>query len=261
MVELKNVSYVVGDTRILEDINARFQPGRFNVLLGPNGAGKSTLLKIATGLLEPTRGLVLMDGRPISDFRDHALAKKRAVMSQNIDLAFSLPVKDVVLMGRYPHYGQSPTSADLEIVMQAIDLVGLASKSEQEYPTLSGGERQKTHLARVLAQIWADGSTREPRYLFLDEPTSELDIHYELQTLQVARSLLGHDCTVVAVMHDLNVATQYGDAFFFLDGGRVVHETTDRNAISREWIESVFAVKARKIIDPEDGHSFWRFGL
>jgi len=261
MVEIRDVSYRVGDARILDHVSAEFRQNRFNVILGPNGAGKSTLLKIATGLLEPTEGEVLYDQRRLGEFPDDALARTRAVLSQQVDLAFSLPVKDVVLMGRYPHYGHSPSARDLEIVAEAIDLVGLTPKRDQPYPTLSGGERQKTHLARVLAQIWNYGSARESRYLFLDEPTSGLDIHYEIHILDVARRLLGYDCTVIAVMHDLNVALQYADDFFFLDGGRLVHQTRSKDEITRELIERVFRVNAHKVVDSEDNQTFWRFGL
>jgi iron complex transport system ATP-binding protein len=144
---------------------------------------------------------------------------------------------------------------------EAIDLVGLTPKRDQPYPTLSGGERQKTHLARVLAQIWNYGSAQESRYLFLDEPTSGLDIHYEIHILDVARGLLGYDCTVIAVMHDLNVALRYADDFFFLDGGRLVHQARSKDEITRELIERVFRVNAHRVVDPEDNQTFWRFGL
>jgi iron complex transport system ATP-binding protein len=261
MVEIRDVSYQVGDVRILDHISAKFRQNRFNVILGPNGAGKSTLLKIATGLLDPTDGEVLYDQRRLNEFPHDALARTRAVLSQQVDLAFSLPVRDVVLMGRYPHYGRSPLARDLEIVGEAIDLVGLTPKKDQPYPTLSGGERQKTHLARVLAQIWNYGSAAESRYLFLDEPTSGLDIQYELHILDVARGLLGYDCTVIAVMHDLNVALQYADDFFFLDGGRMVHQIRNREDIDRELIERVFKVNAHEVVDPQDHQTFWRFGI
>jgi iron complex transport system ATP-binding protein len=261
MVEIRNVFYRAGDARILDHVSAEFRQNRFSVILGPNGAGKSTLLKIATGLLLPTEGDVLYGQRRLSEFSGDALARTRAVLSQQIDLAFSLSVRDVVLMGRYPHYGHAPSTRDLEIVAEAIDLVGLAEKRDQPYPTLSGGERQKTHLARVLAQIWKYESPRESRYLFLDEPTSGLDIHYEIHILDVARSLLALDCTVIAVMHDLNVALQYADDFFFLEGGRLVHQTGNKDAISRDLIEQVFHVNAHKVVDADDNQTFWRFGL
>jgi iron complex transport system ATP-binding protein len=261
MVEVRDVSYQIAGVRLLDHVSAEFRQNRFNVIIGPNGAGKSTLLKVVTGLLDPTDGEVLYNRRPLEDFPTDALARTRAVLSQQIDLAFSLPVKDVVLMGRYPHYGLSPTARDLEIVTEAIDLVGLTPKRDQPYPTLSGGERQKTHLARVLAQIWNYGAAREDRYLFLDEPTSGLDIHHEIHILDVARGLLGYNCTVIAVLHDLNVALKYADDFFFLDSGRLVHQTRSKDEITRELIERVFRVNAHKIVDPQDNQAFWRFAL
>lgn len=260
MVEARDVSYVVGGTRILNGVAARFRGNRFNVILGPNGAGKSTLLKIATGLIAPTQGGVFYGDQRLSDLAHDVIARRRGVLSQQVDLAFPLSVREVVLMGRYPHYAQRPSAHDLQIVGDAIELVGLSSRSDQPYPTLSGGERQKTQLARVLAQIWDAGAQEEGRYLFLDEPTSGLDVRYEIHMLDVARSLL-KDCTVIAVMHDLNVALQYADAFFFLQRGRLVYQTDDRREISRELIERVFEVRAHQLIDPQDSRAFWRFSL
>jgi iron complex transport system ATP-binding protein len=260
MVEARNVSYAVAGTRILDRVSAKFQQNGFNVILGPNGAGKSTLLKIATGLLTPTEGEILYEDRPLRALAHDAIARRRAVLSQQVELAFALTVRDVVLMGRYPHYGQRPSALDRQIVADAIELVGLTPKSDQSYPTLSGGERQKTQLARVLAQIWNAGPDNAGRYLFLDEPTSGLDVHYEIHMLDVARNLL-KDCTVIAVMHDLNVALQYADAFFFLHGGRLVYQTGNRDDITRELIESVFGVRAHRLVDPEDSSAFWRFSL
>jgi iron complex transport system ATP-binding protein len=265
MVELRHVSYRVGDARILHDVSVRFRPGRFNVILGPNGAGKSTLLRLATGLAHPTSGDVRYDDQPVTSFPAEILARTRAVLSQHVELAFPLPVIDVVMMGRYPHYGRVPTARDRDIVGQALELVGMAHKRDQPYLTLSGGEQQKVQLARVLAQIWSDdlvpGSPRQHRYLFLDEPTSSLDIHYQLHLLNVARGLLAHDYTVVAILHDLNVAFNYGDHFLLLDEGRVAFEAEQGSAIPKEVLERVFRVRARRVADPEGQGVFWRFGL
>ena len=266
MVDVEHVSYSVRSARILHDVSARFRPNKLNVLLGPNGAGKSTLLKIATGLLAPTAGEVryeLLDGpRSLGTVPVHTLARTRAVLSQHVDVAFPLPVEDVVLMGRYPHYGRTPTARDREIVAAALDLVGMTPFLGRAYPTLSGGEQQKVQLARVLAQIWNEGqATRERKCLFLDEPTSNLDVHYQLHLLEVARGLRDVDCTVIAILHDLNVALEYGDAFFVLDGGRVVLETDDATAIPRDLLERVFRVRADRAVDRETGEAFWRFRL
>ena len=267
MVQVDGVSYSVKGARILHDISVRFRPNRMNVLLGPNGAGKSTLLKIAAGLLAPTGGEVryAMHGGPRSVRRipGDALARSRAVLSQHVELAFPLVVEDVVLMGRYPHFGRAPTTHDRDIVTRALDLVGMLDFRGRAYPTLSGGEQQKVQLARVLSQIWnADGSSNAgPKVLFLDEPTSNLDVHYQLHLLEIAHGLREQDCTVVAVLHDLNTALQYGDAFFLLDRGELALETDDASAIPRELLEKVFRVRASRVVDDQTGDRFWRFHL
>ncbi|HUI27692.1 MAG TPA: ATP-binding cassette domain-containing protein, partial [Candidatus Kryptonia bacterium] len=170
-----------------------------------------------------------------------ALARRRAVLSQQIELTFPLLVEDVVLMGRYPHYRGQPSPRDTEIVSEALAEVDMVGRRLQPYPTLSGGERQKTHLARVLAQIWEGG---EERVLFLDEPTTSLDIHYQLHLLDTARKFLGRGVTIVASLHDLNMAFDYGDRFFLLDSGRLVHEAETARAIPTDLIERVYRVKA-----------------
>ncbi|MEO6778076.1 MAG: ATP-binding cassette domain-containing protein [Gemmatimonadaceae bacterium] len=263
MVEVVAASYRAGGKLILDDVTARFQRGRFNVILGPNGAGKSSLLKVATGLLSPSVGSVTYDGTPVRDLGPNDLARRRAVLSQHVELVFPLPVRDVVMMGRYPHYGRAPRLRDNQIVDRALQLVGMDTKSEQPYPTLSGGEQQKVQLARVLSQIWSydDIAPHDHKYLFLDEPTASLDIHYQIHLLNVARDLLAHDCTVIAVLHDINVAFTYGDAFFLMDDGRLVKYADDARDISGELIERVFRVNARRVADPGGSGDIWRFSV
>jgi iron complex transport system ATP-binding protein len=263
-VVLRSVSYVAGDTQILDDVSVHFRPGRFNVVLGPNGAGKSTLLRVATGLVPPTRGDVAYNGEPLAGFGSQRLARTRAVLSQHVDLAFPLPVADVVMMGRYPHYGRVPTAHDREIVDAALALVGMTERAGQPYSTLSGGEQQKVQLARVLAQIWTDDSDAAgagSRFLFLDEPTSSLDVHYQLHLLDVARGLLEGRCTVVAILHDLNVAFRYGDHFVLLDGGCVAWNGERAGEIPLEVLERVFRVKARRIGGTDDEGPLLQFTL
>ena len=263
-VELRGVSWRAGGATIVDGVDARFLPGRFNVLLGPNGAGKSTLLRIATGLLAPSAGSVRYGDRALSDFPAGELARVRAVLSQQVELPFPLAVADVVQMGRYPHYGRSARLRDREIVAAALDVVGMTAKRAQPYPTLSGGERQKVQLARVLAQIWRDDEAGEPRghrWLFLDEPTTGLDVHYRLHLLGVARGLLRERCTVVAILHDLDVAFEHGDAFVLLEGGRLVAQGEHADDLPTGLVERVFQVRARRVPDAEGGRPLWRFGL
>ncbi|MGB9428884.1 MAG: ATP-binding cassette domain-containing protein [Gammaproteobacteria bacterium] len=261
MAEMRAVQYRVGETLILDNVSTCFRPHRFNVILGPNGAGKSTLLKIATGLLQPSAGEVLYEDRAISAFTTAALARKRAVLSQHIELVFPMPVEEVVMMGRYPHYGRAPSARDRVIVERALELVDMTAKREQHYSTLSGGEQQKVQLARVLTQIWNYDEPREHKFLFLDEPIAGLDVHYQIHMLDIARDLLNYDCTIVAILHDLNTAFQYGDSFFVLEGGRLVQEADKPEDIGQELIECVFGVRAHRVTDPVTNQSFWRFSL
>jgi iron complex transport system ATP-binding protein len=187
--------------------------------------------------------------------------QRRAVLSQHVELAFPLPAGDVVMMGRYPYYGRAPSARDREIVRQALELVGMIHQREQSYATLSGGEQRKVQLARVLAQIWPydDRAPRHHRYLYLDEPTGGLDVHYQLHLLDAARGLLAHDCTVVAILHDLNVAFSYGDHFVLLEAGRVALEAEWAEDVPAEVLERVFRVRARRVVDPEERGVLWRF--
>jgi len=157
-----------------------------------------------------------------------------------------------------------PTPHDRAIVERALEVVGMIDRRAQAYPTLSGGERQKVQLARVLAQIWVEESAspvdaNRHRYLFLDEPTTSLDVHYQMQILDIARSLLDGHCTIIAILHDLNVAFEYGSHFVLMDGGRIALEAEHPGAIGREELERVFKVKARRVDD--EGRAFWRFSL
>ena len=239
--------------------------GALNVVLGPNGAGKSTLLRIATGLARPTSGDVRYDEQSIARVepersRDGARCCRSTWSSRS-----RFRCADVVMMGRYPHYGRVPSARDVEIVSRALALVGMEEKREQPYPTLSGGEQQKVHLARVLAQIWSDNATDAApgaqRYLFLDEPTSGLDVHYQLHILEVVRGLLSPSLTVIAVLHDLNMAFEYGDRFLLLERGTVAAHVSDSRAIPADVLERVFRVRARRMQDSKDLDAMWRFEL
>jgi iron complex transport system ATP-binding protein len=247
---------------VLRGVDLVAQGGELVAVVGPNGAGKSTLLRVATGLLAPGAGSVRYGERPLRDFPTDELARVRAVLSQQVELPFPLVVADVVQMGRYPHYGRAPGARDREIVAAALDLVGMTAKRAQPYPTLSGGERQKVQLARVLAQIWRDdGDDSAHRWLFLDEPTTGLDVHYRLHLLGVARALLAERCTVVAILHDLDVAFEHGDHFVLLEGGRLVAQGEHADDLPAGLVERVFQVRARRVPDAEGGRPLWRFRL
>jgi iron complex transport system ATP-binding protein len=249
MLKTTDVHFTIGKKQILKGISADFMPGEFAMILGPNGSGKSSFLKIFSGETNKFTGNVLYGGTSLQHISKEKLATYRAVMSQQPELSFPLTVEEVVLMGRYPHFTFSPNKKDLDICEAVINLMNLQDFKERNYITLSGGEKQRVQYARVLAQIWEkpnDGC----RYLFLDEPLNNLDIKYQQEFLQIAKTLLTEHTVLIAVMHDLNLAIQHADKLLFFKEGELVAQGTPKEILSESLIEHVFDVKTTIINNP-----------
>ena len=180
--------------------------GEFVAIVGPNGAGKSTVLKALTGEW-PSRGRIELFGRELGRWPRRELATRLAVMAQSAQLSFDFTVEEVVALGRLPHRGEPRTRAR-EAVRVALDSLGLLAEGARAYTRLSGGERQRVQFARVLAQLWGGPPAR---LLLLDEPTSALDLRQQRSVLELARRAVHDGASVVAVMHDLNLAARYAD--------------------------------------------------
>src|SRR5262245_55746685 len=178
-----NITFRVGSKELISDISASFAPGGLHLLVGPNGAGKSTLVKVLARLLRPQTGAVEYEGTDVSGASESELAKRRAVLSQAVEIAFPLTVREVVMLGRYPHFSGRPGPTDERIVDEVMQHFDVAEFEHRYYQTLSGGERQRVNFARVLAQLWNDGST-SCRYLFLDEPLTFLDIRHQIDFMK-----------------------------------------------------------------------------
>lgn len=249
MLEAKDIHYTIGRKQILNGISAGFAPGSFNMILGPNGSGKSTFLKIFSGEITTYQGTVLYGNRHINSYRKAELATFRAVMSQQPDLGFPLSVEEVVMMGRYPHFTFNPSGNDERICREVMERMQLQGFSERNYLTLSGGEKQRVQYARVLAQVW-EKPAGGCRYLFLDEPLTSLDVNFQQEFLEVAREFLKSDTVLVAVMHDINLAAQYGDQLFFLKEGRLIRQGAPQEILREDLLEEVFAVKTHIITHP-----------
>lgn len=165
MLSTKNISYSIETKKILINICADFLPGKINMILGPNGSGKSTFLKIFSGEIKHFTGEVFYNDNNLHSFKPIELAKQRAVMSQQPELSFPLPVEEVVMMGRYPHFTFNPDKKDICICNEVMELLQLISFKERNYLTLSGGEKQRVQFARMLAQVW-QAPTNDYRYVF-----------------------------------------------------------------------------------------------
>src|ERR1044072_8015393 len=162
MLTASNITFRVGQKALISDVTVSFAPGTLHLIIGPNGAGKSTLVKILARLLRPQTGKVEYEGADVRNASEAELAKRRAVLSQAVEIAFPLTVREVVMMGRYPHFGGRPGPVDERIADELMDFFDVTEFGARNYQTLSGGERQRVNFARVLAQLWRTDSGPPP---------------------------------------------------------------------------------------------------
>jgi iron complex transport system ATP-binding protein len=234
VISARDVSVHRGAATLLHSVSLEVGAGEVLAVVGPNGAGKSTLLRVLCGDERPTGGSVSIGGRAVETWRPDELARYRAILPQQSVLDFDFTAEEVVALGRSPWRG----GASMAIVSAALALVGMAEKSHRRYPTLSGGEQQRVHLARVLAQLWPE-TTTAPAHgaLLLDEPVASLDPQHQHRTLQLARAMAARGLAVIVVLHDLNLAVQYADRIALLCLGRVeavgpAHSVLDAGQLS-----------------------------
>ena len=192
MLEARNITFRIGNKPLITDVTASFAPGKLHLVIGPNGAGKSTLIKVLARLLRPQTGKVEYAGADVRDTSEAVLARYRAVLSQAVEVAFPLTVREVVMMGRYPHFRSRPGPGDERITDEVMAFFEVTEFRERDYQTLSGGERQRVNFARVLNQLWrpdsgATVSGPSYRYLFLDEPLTFLDIRHQIDFMKKLR--------------------------------------------------------------------------
>lgn len=253
MLAAGNITFRVGNRALFSDVSVSFAPGKLHLLIGPNGAGKSTLIKLLARLLRPQTGEVQYEGINVERASEADLAKRRAVLSQAVEVAFPLTVHEVVMMGRYPHFGGRPGPVDRKIIDEVMDFFDVTEFSARNYQTLSGGERQRVNFARVLAQLWRTDSGPPPsqdshlpscRYLFLDEPLTFLDIRYQIEFMKKVRGFAdAPDVVTVGAVHDLNLAARFADQIVLLNHGRIVATGTASEVLTAERIRDVFGVE------------------
>ncbi|HYG04196.1 MAG TPA: heme ABC transporter ATP-binding protein [Chryseosolibacter sp.] len=244
MLSASNVSYQIEKTVLLNDVSVQFGSGKINLIIGPNGAGKSTLIKILAGNLSGYHGQVKYDQMDLRKCTLEQLARFRAVLSQNIDLGFPLTVREVVMMGRYPHFNRRPQSIDHQTCFEVMAFFEVDMLAERNFMTLSGGERQRVHFARVAAQIWHPVNDQS-RILILDEPLTFLDIYYQYDLMQKLLQLVKQpNVVVVGVIHDLNLVSRFADHVVLMDCGKIVASGTTEKVLTSENLKSVFKIDA-----------------
>lgn len=255
MLNATNITYRVGQKELISEISASFAAGKLHLIIGPNGAGKSTLIKVLARLMRPQTGTIQYDNSDVRDAAESDLAKHRAVLSQAIEVAFPLTVREVVMMGRYPHFGGRPGPIDEQIVDEVMAHFDVTEFSDRNYQTLSGGEMQRVNFARVLAQLWegdhvneqgngSPGKTQRSRFLFLDEPLTFLDVHHQIEFMKKVHAFAtAREVVTIGVVHDLNLAARFADHLVLLNTGRVVANGTASEVLTADRIREVFVVE------------------
>lgn len=231
-LSVENVSLELAGQTVLDDVSVDVRAGELLGLVGPNGAGKSTLLSVLAGDMEPRMGKVLLDGEPISKLRAAELARRRSVLPQQNHLAFGFRVVDVVRMGRAAWANRPEEEHDDEIVADALERTDTLRFADRAFPSLSGGERARSSLARVLAQ--------STKIVLLDEPTAALDVRHVEVVMAQARSLACSGHAVVVVLHDLSLVAAHADRICVLADGRVRALGSAREVMTSALLSQVY---------------------
>ena len=232
MVEVKGLEYSIEDKKILKDIFLTVKEKKFVGVIGANGCGKSTLLKNIYRFLKYESGKIIIDNIEISDYKSKALAKKMAVLAQKQNMKFDFTVEEIVEMGRYAHQESLFASEKEGLVEEALESVGMKEMKKRSFLTLSGGEMQRVLIARALAQ--------DSDILILDEPTNHLDIKYQIQIMELVKKTKK---TILAVIHDMNIASSYCDYIYGMKKGKIEIEGKPEEVFTRENIKKVFEVE------------------
>lgn len=248
MLSAKNITVKFGRREVLHDVNFEAHPGALTAIVGPNGSGKTTLLKAMTGEISHG-GVVTLNGHDIEAARPWQLAAIRAVLPQATPLAFPFNVAEVVRLGL-----QSGVSgAQVHLVSAALARVGLSGYGGRYYQELSGGEQQRVQLARVLAQVWDPVADDGPRWLFLDEPVSALDIGHQLLVMQIARDFASAGGGVIAVMHDLNLTAMFADQVALISAGRIAAHGAPQNVLTNSLLSHAYHCDVQVNTTPPTG--------
>lgn len=238
MLKIQEVTAGYGEKKVLKGISLSIRQGEFVSLIGSNGAGKSTLLKCISGLLPTEGGQILLCGRNSQKLKSKERARMAAVVPQSYAVEYAFTAEDVVAMGRYPYqsFGKRETREDQEILLQAMEDTNTLEFRNRLYNELSGGEKQRVVLARALAQ--------QPKILLLDEPTSALDIHHQTEVMElISRLNREQGLTVLAVLHDVNMASRYCSRMLLLKDGQLAADGEPAQIITRKNMEELYQMK------------------
>lgn len=241
IIELKNLSIGYGNKSVLQDVNAKINKGEIVGIIGCNGAGKSTLLKTIRGLLPKQSGEILYFGRKLESFSEKELAREVAYLQQNVEVGFGYTCKDIVLAGRYPYmkWWKGESISDEELALKCMEYTGTKELAERPVNEVSGGQKQRILLAKVLAQ--------QTPILFLDEPTTGLDMVYQEEIFRFSQALAEMGKTILMVVHELNLAAKYCSRIILLGEGTVIADGRPDNVFTEKILSKAYNAPVRVI--------------
>ena len=243
ILNVDKLSFCRGEKVILKSIDISLESSQFTCLIGPNGTGKSTLLRLIAGLLRPTGGSIVFNHQNLLKMTALEVAKAITYMPQSTVLDYQFTVSQVVLMGRYPHRKkwQITQKRDKQLAEKAMKQTGILHLKDRIITSLSGGERQLVFLAKAIVQ--------ESDVILLDEPTSDLDIYHQVQIAEVIKDLVREGKTVLAAIHDINLATRYGDRLILIGNGEIIADGEPEQVITSDSLMRVFHTHAHTYND------------
>lgn len=257
MLQAEKISYTHRKFSILEDIDVTVNTGELLVIVGPNGAGKSTLLSLLANELTTNGKAVFFKKKTFKEWDDTELAKSKAKFSQSNSHDIPLSVSNVVMMGRYPYFNSIPHKTDEEAVLKAMTATDVTHLAQRDYNSLSGGEKQRVHLARVLTQLDNDINNT---LVFLDEPLNNLDVLHQHRIMHTIKQFTQKGHTAVMVLHDLNLAAQFADKVMLLKKGKIVSHDVPQKVFTREIISTVYNFPCTICPNPVNNNPLIIFG-
>jgi iron complex transport system ATP-binding protein len=252
IIEASSVSVIIGRKRLLDDVSLAISPGELVALVGTNGAGKSTLLRALSGELAASHGIIRLRGHDLRSYRPRELSLHRAVLSQALSVTFPFSVADVVRMGAGERHDAS-VEALIDHALAQVDLQGFQTRNVN---TLSGGEQQRVHFARVLVQASCGEAIHGPGLMLLDEPIASLDLRHQLDLVTAVKSHAARGTTVVAILHDLNIAALFADRIVVLHNGRVAADGPPSRTITDDLLRATFGISNAVSRIPDGGRPY-----
>ncbi len=238
MIEIQNISKSFGERSILKGVDLKFEEGKITALIGSNGAGKSTLLSVISRLLKQDEGVVLINDKNITEYKNKVLAQQLSILKQFNNTAIRITVRELISFGRFPYSENKLTEKDEQKIREAIEFLGLEDLQDSFLDELSGGQKQRAYLAMVVAQ--------DTQYILLDEPLNNLDMKHSVHMMKTLRKLCDElNKTIIIVLHDINFAASFSDYIVALKNGNVQYYDKTSHVIREEVLEEIFEIPFR----------------